>query len=59
MSAANKHRAKLPENPADIALSGQNGLLINGSAARADPRGSAAEVADTGVGKKISRRRQT
>jgi hypothetical protein len=25
------HRAKLPENPANIALSGQNGLLINGS----------------------------
>jgi hypothetical protein len=30
MSAANKHRAKLPENPANIVLSGQNGLLING-----------------------------
>jgi hypothetical protein len=32
MSTANKHRAKLPENPANIALSGQNGLLINGYA---------------------------
>jgi len=32
VSAANKHRAKLPENPANIALSGQNDLLINGSA---------------------------
>jgi hypothetical protein len=32
VSAANKHRAKLPENPANIALSGQKGLLINGSA---------------------------
>jgi hypothetical protein len=30
MSVANKHRAKLPENYANIALSGQNGLLING-----------------------------
>jgi len=28
--AANKHRAKLPENPTSIALSGQNGKLING-----------------------------
>jgi hypothetical protein len=33
MSAANKHRAKLPENPANVALLGQNDLLINGSAA--------------------------
>jgi hypothetical protein len=32
MSAANKHRAKLPENPANMALSEQNGLLINGLA---------------------------
>jgi hypothetical protein len=28
MSAANKHRAKLPENPANIALLGQNDLLM-------------------------------
>jgi hypothetical protein len=28
--ADNKHGAKLPENPANIALSGQNGKLING-----------------------------
>ena len=28
--ADNRHRAKLPENPSNIALSGQNGLLING-----------------------------
>ena len=28
--ADNRHRAKLPENPANIALSGQNGKLING-----------------------------
>jgi hypothetical protein len=25
-----RHRAKLPENPVNIALSGQNGKLING-----------------------------
>jgi hypothetical protein len=30
VSAANKHRAKLPENQSNIVLSGQNGLLING-----------------------------
>jgi hypothetical protein len=35
VSAANKHRAKLPENPANIALSGQNDLLINGYTPRA------------------------
>jgi hypothetical protein len=29
-SADKWHRAKLPENPANIALSGQKGLLING-----------------------------
>ena len=29
-SADNQDRAKLPENPANIALSGQNGKLING-----------------------------
>jgi len=28
--ADNWHGAKLPENPANIALSGQNGQLING-----------------------------
>ena len=28
--ADNGHRAKLPENPANIVLSGQNGKLING-----------------------------
>jgi hypothetical protein len=32
-SADNKHGAKLPENPASMGLSGQNGLLINGSVA--------------------------
>jgi hypothetical protein len=29
-SADNRYWAKMPENPANIALSGQNGLLING-----------------------------
>jgi predicted metalloprotease len=29
-SADKRHRAKLPENPANITLSGQKGLLING-----------------------------
>jgi hypothetical protein len=29
-SAANNHRAKLPETPANIALSGHKGLSING-----------------------------
>ena len=28
--ADNRHWAKLPKNPANIALSGQNGQLING-----------------------------
>jgi len=28
--ADNRHRAKLPENPTNIVLSGQNGKLING-----------------------------
>jgi hypothetical protein len=32
-SADNGYRATLPENPADIALLGQKGLLINGWAA--------------------------
>ena len=27
---ANTHRAKLPENPSDITVSGQNGLIIHG-----------------------------
>ena len=31
--ADNRHRAKLPKNPTNIALSGQNGRLINGWAA--------------------------
>jgi hypothetical protein len=31
-SADNRYWAKLPENPANTALSGQNGLLINGQA---------------------------
>jgi len=30
--ADNRHRAKLPENPSNIVLSGQNAKLINGSA---------------------------
>jgi hypothetical protein len=29
----NRHEAELPENPANIALSGQNRMLINGWAA--------------------------
>jgi hypothetical protein len=29
--AANRQRAKVPENSANIALSGQNGKIINGS----------------------------
>jgi hypothetical protein len=29
-SIDNRHRAKLPENPSNITLSGQKGLLING-----------------------------
>ena len=33
--ADNKHRSKPPENPATIALSGQNGTLINGSSGSA------------------------
>jgi hypothetical protein len=32
--ADNKHWAKLPENHANMTLSGQKGLLINGSASR-------------------------
>ena len=41
------------------ALRSTNAPQLRRSAARADPRGSAAEVADTGVGKAVSRRRQT
>ena len=29
-SADNRHRAKLPENPSNIVLSGQNGQIIHG-----------------------------
>ena len=36
--ADNRHRAKLPENQSNIALSGQNGKLINGSAATINVR---------------------
>src|SRR5215471_3047487 len=32
-SAGNEHVANLPENPASMGLSGQNDMLINGSAA--------------------------
>jgi hypothetical protein len=35
--ADNRHWAKLPENPTNIALSGQNGKLINGSAPNIKP----------------------
>jgi len=43
---------------ATLALGGGRSAFSR-SAARADPRGSAAEVADTAVGKAVSRRRQT
>jgi hypothetical protein len=36
--ADNRHRAKLPENQANIALSGQKGQIINGSATSVQTR---------------------
>jgi len=37
--ADNRHRAKLPEKPTNIVLSGQNGKLINGWATGGELRG--------------------
>ena len=42
--------------PSDEWLTGARRKLIPSSAARANPRGPAAEVADTAVGKAVSRR---